>query len=230
MKRTEKNERKAWTREKKIKTLLIGISILLYVGSYFYYGIADSYFDKAYEFLNLGNSAEFKTANEKAFNMNEIASRLRIIAAFLVLADGFIFHIDRVDRGKWLYWLPNRYRIRKIEDEYIVLERVCGETAEQILPDCIAVFCRNERYVCVQTGIPGKKQRRKKDKDIPDTLDRTEYYILDTEAHQTYGPYYPWNFQIECHALGIGKIGKWIPTKPRPEFADPIFWEKPNEQ
>ena len=49
-------------------------------------------------------------------------------------------------------------------------------------------------------------------------------------VHQTYGPYYPWNFQIECHALGIEEIGKWIPTKPRPEFADPIFWEKQNEQ
>lgn len=184
-------------------------------------------FEVSFASLPVGDYEGLDAAREKRSNAHMTALWIQAVAVILTPVCEIILHIDR---EKWLYWLPNRYRIRKIEDEYIVLERVCGEITEQILPDCIAVFCRNERYVCVQTGIPGKKQRRKKDKDIPDTLDRTEYYILDTEAHQTYGPYYPWNFQIECHALGVGEIGKWIPTKPRPEFADPIFWEKPNGQ
>ena len=199
-------KQKKWTIEDKIRIFILILSATLLFISFLFLQKAEHYQDLSME--------EEQKLLEKSINFS-------LAATFLSFTSNLVFYIVKVNQANWIYRLPNSYRLRQVSKKEIILERPLQDAQEPVLPDCIAEFCHNDRYICLQTGIPRKKKKRARE-EVSDVMHHAEYYIVDTEQNLTYGPFSRWNLLVECSALCVGELEDWIPTMPRPHFAESI--------
>lgn len=120
--------------------------------------------------------------------------------------------------GDWSYALPNGYAIWRINSQSIVCgkeEKAEGGGAvlsEQVGGDYIVQFCVAESFVCLQSVDPPQRE-------LVESIDTShpDYYILNTQTGESFGPLTEAEFRQKTEALGLGELSVWTATKPTPQ-------------
>ena len=164
---------------------------------------------------------------------------------FLIVICFIVVLLSSCGLGDWEFYLPNGYEIWRINSNSICLEvsevyEKDGEKIEKtttVLDGYIRRFCYGERYVGIQfyDYLYQTEEHEEKfyhnpehakipidnDKDIGKQFDKftPDFYIVDTESGELFGPLTELEYYEKLEEIGITDMCEWIPTSPTPKDA-----------
>ena len=140
---------------------------------------------------------------------------------YVIVACLLFLSLSACGLSDWTYeLLPGDYEIWRVNSKSIILGRV----SEYGLSSCgvetyVYAFCYNQRFIGIHgldTGdddLPAGVDIRKEYKD------HAEYFLVDTQTHEVYGPMVLKMYNELIAFLQTGTMGDWIATRPMPEGA-----------
>lgn len=208
--------------EKKKIRFVVGISVAILILVLNLIGLA--YFKKGEKYWELAKSLpsfseEAELLRDQALAIGDRAHAFQMAALGVELVFVMSMEVLYIRRRKWICKLPNNYEIWHKDEGNIILKKCYQLEIVDVIDDNVAAFCYNERYICVRVGAYEKKSRRKNQK-IEVQQDNFEYYIIDTERTNRFGPFTAGQFLWECRTSGVGELPDWIKTDPRPYQAE----------
>ena len=118
--------------------------------------------------------------------------------------------------GDWEYTnLPNGYAVIRVNSQTIVL---CSARRNIRLNTYISSFCSNDRYIAVRWIDLANIESQYEFEKIRAHCDEAVWYLVDTTDDALYGPFATETaFEAACAEQGVGELGPWIDTVPRPD-------------
>jgi hypothetical protein len=138
----------------------------------------------------------------------------------VIVACLLLLNLSACGLSDWSYeLLPGDYEIWRVNSKRIILGRTSEFGLTKVAETYVYAFCYNDRFI----GIHGLDTG---DDDLPASVDireeykdHAEYFLVDTQTHEVYGPMVLEMYNEMIALLQTGTMGDWIATRPMPEGA-----------